>query len=478
MARVHEIAIASETGAFEKGIKSGVIQPLQDAEKALKDLGDTSVGRDIDQDLAVAQRATKELKSETKEAADAIERSFRDSYGKVKRESTEATSKVKAGFGEAKEEAASSGREAAASFGGGFDDAADFVQETLANALSGFGPAGAAAGIALAAILGTALAQAASAQEALTEAREAAADLASTMYENGGELPLQERIDELFSALNRESRANGVLQKLIDDWSDYGTVLEDVEAVAKRTGRPLAELVRALSGSDLSATRAELKRVNDELDSLSDWTPVWDEQYQSLTSYKNELTSVVKTQELAAKSLDAVGQNSKRIDDLANAWTNAGVAAEDYFTKGEDGLTSFDVSGYLTAMEQQIAAADELKRDLVTLPSEIAQEAERLWNEQGVTAADAYVDGYQGADAATQARLRAVAGPQGQAAGRASAEGFVSAANQGLANWRPSAKDVEMRVRVDTRNWDNWNPKAKTAYVNYVVNEGRNHGGL
>lgn len=43
-------------------------------------------GRDIDRDLDAAQRATKNLKAETKDAADAIEDAFRRSYKKAKNE--------------------------------------------------------------------------------------------------------------------------------------------------------------------------------------------------------------------------------------------------------------------------------------------------------------------------------------------------------------------------------------------------------
>ncbi len=104
MARVHQIAVASETGAFEKGIKSGVIQPLEDAEKALKELGDTNVARTSIRDLDAAQRATKNLKAETKGAADAIEDAFRRSFKKAKGDADDAHDKMKHGFREVGEE--------------------------------------------------------------------------------------------------------------------------------------------------------------------------------------------------------------------------------------------------------------------------------------------------------------------------------------------------------------------------------------
>lgn len=387
MARKHEIAIAAETGAFEKGVKSGVVEPLEDAEKALKDLGDVSVGRDIDKDLQVAQRATKELKSETKEAADAIEQAFRQSYKKVKDDSDDATKKMKGGFQEAKEEASSSGREAAASFGGGFDDVADFVQETLANALGGFGPIGAAAGIALAAVIGTALSQAEAAQQKLNDAREAAADLASQMYENGGTLPLQERVEELFTILSREAKPNGQLQSMVDQWTDFGTVLEDLKHTAEQTGRPASELLDALTGSDLEGAREILARVNEELDGMSEWTPVWDEQRQSLEGYRTELETAIATSEQAAEINQMVSESGAA---AAAARAQAEEEAADRIKAASDSVVeeqlggydrmrtaayekataddaAFDVGKWLTYVEESRVAADTYRENLQTM---------------------------------------------------------------------------------------------------------------
>jgi hypothetical protein len=453
-----DISIAADTRSAMSAITKGLIDPLEDASEALELLGrdGKGAGDDLEKGMRDAQRETKEAKSEIRDLRDEVQKA-----GKAARQIGDDS---KAGFSDFKDEASSSGREAAASFGGGFEDVADFAQETLANALGGFGPLGAAAGVALAAVLGTALSSAAAAQEKLTAAREAAGELASTLYENGGTIPMQDRIDELFAVLSRESKPNGQLQSMVDQWADFGSVMDDIRGVAEKTGRPVDELIRALSGDDLDSTRENLARVNDELDRLSDWTPVWDEQYQSLTGYKTELEATIKSQEMASDLVNSADfLKTKRVEDLTQAWNDAGVAASNYFKEGEDGATTFDVGAYIADWEAQIARADEVKADLLTLPASIREEAERQWATGGVAAADAYVDAYQAADGDTKARLEAIAGPQGQAAGRAAAAGFVSAADAGTKAWKPS--DLLVRIGVDDSAVRNWRPPMKAPIV-------------
>lgn len=454
MARKHEIAIASETGAFEKGIKSGVVEPLEDAEKALKDLGDVSVGRDIDKDLDAAQRATKNLKDETKDTADAIEKSFRQSYKKIKDDSDDTTTAMKGGMQEFKEEANSTARESAASFDGTAESIADVFQEVAANAFAGFGPAGAAAGLAVAAIVGTALASAEAAQEKLNETRERAVDLATELYDNDGVLPLTDRVQELFTVLGREARTGTQLQSMIDQWADFGTVLEQVEKASGLIGQPLSKMKEALSGPDIKLTRDTLAEITEQFDGLAEFTPVWAPEYQALSAAKTELEGVVQQFELAEKLNTPEVLNAKRVDDLAQAWANAGVKVEDYFSKGEDGATTFDVGKYIADMEAQVATANEVKADILTVPPSIAAEAERIWTEQGVDAADAYVDGYQSADAGTKAKLEGLAGAQGQAAGSRAAKGFVEAANAGVNTFKPPVFDVAIRPWFDQAAMD------------------------
>lgn len=174
MAGGYQVGIASETKAFKQGIESGVIEPLEDAQKELLELGKSRGPEQLERAMKDAQKETKDLKSETERTARAIEQEYRDSYRKMKRDSDDAFDKASEGAEEFKDEAQQSIKETAASFSD-VTDAVDLVQEVAANAFSGFGPAGVAAGAAAAIGIGAAV----SGFEAVSEAEQASRERAS-----------------------------------------------------------------------------------------------------------------------------------------------------------------------------------------------------------------------------------------------------------------------------------------------------------
>ncbi|QEA29708.1 hypothetical protein FGL91_14815 [Microbacterium sp. CBA3102] len=172
MARAHEIAIAADAKQFDQGIRDGVIKPLEKAEDALEDLADAAddAGRDSSRSVERLEDALKDAQRETKDLGDKAG----DAGDKARRGMERAEDGVK----DFKEEAQQSARETAASFDGSFESIADLAQEVAANAFSGFGPAGAAAGIAVAAGLGVAVDQFNKIDEASKEALQSAFDFA------------------------------------------------------------------------------------------------------------------------------------------------------------------------------------------------------------------------------------------------------------------------------------------------------------
>lgn len=418
-----------------------------------------SISVGVEERAAVA--GVKKIGKQVEELGDEFDKMARDgdsSFDKLAKSADQAGKKVKGnltdGLGDVKKEAGQSGREAAASFSGGFDDVADFVQETFANAFGGFGPLGAAAGIAVAAAIGAALAGASDAQAKLEEARQAASDLASELYENGGEFPLQGRIDELFDALSKESGPNGPLQKLIDDFVDFGTVIDDVRDVARQTKLPLQQFMDALQPGDLDKTSELLEIVNDKIKEMRDarggWVPVWDEEYQSLKSVAGQLQVVRDQTQLAIDLNDTVGKSlppdlSEEIEAIGQAWRDAATDASDYITE-QDGVTTFDWSTYLANAEATLAAANDYKKKIVTLPPEIQEEGSRIFAEQGAVAASAYVTAYESASAADQGRFVAAAAANGAAAGEAEGKALADSAYQAAKAREAGWGDLYMRV--------------------------------
>jgi hypothetical protein len=249
---------------------------------------------------------------------------------------------------------------------------------------------------------------------------------------------------------------------------DFGSRIDALDGIAQRTGRSTQNLMNSLSGTDLGQTKDALADVTAELERMkSNPTEAWVWQTGPLEDYKRELEGVVTQYENAGKLNTPEAMNAKRVDDLAAAFSNAGIAAESYFETAEDGAQTFNAEKYIADWESQIAKADEVKADLFSLPASIRAEAERQWAEGGVGAADAYVDAYQAADPSVKARLESIAGPQGQAAGQAAARGFVAKANEGVNTWVPPKMTVS--IGVDDREVRNWTPPMKKALVSYTA---------
>lgn len=185
MAGGYTVGIASETKAFKQGIESGIIEPLEDAQKELLDLGKNRGPEQLEKSMKEAEKATEKLGDETKATARGIEQEFKDAYRKVKQSSSDGLGKAEDGMGDLKEEAQQSAKETAASWDGSLEGIGDLAQEVAANAFSGFGPAGVAGGIAAAAGIAVIIDTINKITEAADEARESAFTMA---YDVGGAL--------------------------------------------------------------------------------------------------------------------------------------------------------------------------------------------------------------------------------------------------------------------------------------------------
>lgn len=227
MGRVHEIGIAADTKAFDQGIRSGVIEPLEDAEKALKELGKSRGPEELERGLKDAQKETEQLADKTKDTAREIDRQYKRAGDDIKKG-------VGDGLKDAKTEAKQSGRESAASFSGEWTDVGDFLQETVANGLSGFGPLGLAAGIAGAAGIGVITETILSQQEAADELK---ARLSSAYQEAAEEgrnyLDTAQIIAEASDLMFNNDRA--------DEW-------KQVQADAKQLGLDTYDVIAANAG--------------------------------------------------------------------------------------------------------------------------------------------------------------------------------------------------------------------------------------
>lgn len=182
-------SIASETTAFDNGIRRGVIEPLEDADKALEDLG-----RAGDREMEQLEDSMSDARRDTERFEDSI-KDVRDSLTRVGRAGKDAGDDVKGGMRrgedgvrEFKDEANSTAKEAAASFDGSAESIADAFQEVTANAFAGFGPAGAVAGTAAAIGIGAAVAGFEKVEEERKASEERIAEWAEAFIEAGAKV--------------------------------------------------------------------------------------------------------------------------------------------------------------------------------------------------------------------------------------------------------------------------------------------------
>jgi len=428
--------------------------------------------------------AVEDLADEVEDLAksgDKVEREFSSNFKAIAKDSDKAGKKVKSnlkeGFDDAAKEAGQSGAEAAQSFTGGFEDVTGALQETLAQAFQGFGPLGAAAGVALAAALGAALAGAADTQEKLAEARERAAELSQTLYENRGRLPMEDAISRVLELLPSERGSGNVLESWVNDWIDLGTNIDAVRSAAAKSGTPVRDLIRGLSGGDLDATARSIEAIQTAIDSI-DVGPMdvsgLGEQSQ-LNALKTQLLQVRDAARLASDASGLVGESLQtadyiaKVDAIGGAWSDAMTDASAYFTVTDEGVTKFEWWKYLEDAEATLAAANRFKRDILGVPPEIRTEAERVFADQGAAAGAAYLHAYETTSTANKSRFVAAAKANATASGKAAGTEYAvqaeAAAKAKAQGYGPMVMPV--KVTVDDRAIREYVPPTKYATIVY-----------
>jgi hypothetical protein len=141
-----EVGIGADAGAFDKGIRSGVIAPVEDAIKALEDLGRSDGPEDLERSLEDAQRETERLADETRETAREIERQYRDAYDSADRSSRTTLDGMSTRSAEVGGELRQNLGETFSSFRGDLEDLPQIAQDTLGG-LAGSGALGGIPGL-------------------------------------------------------------------------------------------------------------------------------------------------------------------------------------------------------------------------------------------------------------------------------------------------------------------------------------------
>lgn len=141
-----EIGIASETKAFKQGIEAGVIAPLEDAVKQLRELGDDRNADKLERALKDAAKQTDKLADETRRASRAIEDDWRKTYAGTRRAADDGLDAMSERSREVGQEVRQNlGEGIANAARGDFEGLADVIGDTIGGATAGIGGLGAAA---------------------------------------------------------------------------------------------------------------------------------------------------------------------------------------------------------------------------------------------------------------------------------------------------------------------------------------------
>lgn len=355
MARAHEIAIGADAKDFDRGIREGVIKPLGDAEEALEDLERAAKSADLDQEIEKAQKSTNKFEAEIDDANDSLRklgRSARDAGDDTKRGMKGAEDGVK----EMGDEAQSTAKEAAASFDGSAESILDAFQEVAANAFAGFGPAGALAGLAIAAGVGIAVGKFQEAEEAAEELRQKSIEYADDAREAGvstdvwvtSAARIVERIKELEETKSTDFRwfweeDPSKLEKWTEALEVMGRGADEVDTVLKASNDTLQDYTNSLKDSQ--------DALKDEIDLRRETVDVTNEAEVAKTD------ALVKEYEAHQEVLDQLAEET-------------GLRAEAKDSSERQSAAGIDAAAALAQAEEEkaerIASAEQVVQDSVT----------------------------------------------------------------------------------------------------------------
>ena len=376
------------------------LRGTKDLEKELDDVADSldDLARNGDDATEKLERSFKDLARETRKAGD-------DMGDGIKK----GTDKASDGVNEFRDEANSTAREAAASFDGSAASIVDAFQEVAANAFAGFGPAGAIAGLALAAGIGIGVKGFEDNEAAAERLRERVGELTDQFIESGkiGKVSLDGYID--------------AIKELAAQTDEAQVSLADVSTAAGDNIASLQDMAEALGGvSDnyqdvIDEQKTRLDLLDLEIAKQSPKTKADQEQLEALREQRDALAEVsealrvegeaqIQAAEAAAAAneigLPALEARAAMVETVNAAYDDTAASATDYLNQ-ETGL--FDVSAYLAAMQEREQALKDYQATLAT--SGLSESAKAFLNEQGYEAAALMLEGYASADDQTKQEL-------------------------------------------------------------------------
>ena len=368
MAKPISISMIADASDVAKGIKKGATDPLEELQSKFSDTA--RKGEESGKSIVDAYRDTKPATDKAAQAVEKLEdkldearktsqklgnterdvKGLGDELDKASKSADKmgdagkgigdgikrGTDRAEEGLSEFKDEANSTAKEAAASFDGSAESIGDIFQELAANAFAGFGPAGAIAGIAVAAGLGVAITAAQDTADAVNEAGEEVGQLAGSIIDAGGQLSRS----DLLGIVQDWALEVGDSREMWEVWQESATLnLDKAQDAAKDTGLALGDMLQAMAGTDADASDAALKALRDRLadldQQLDDSAGSWDHmlgifgERQNIENARKETADYIKTIEESTDKTSAAQLAADAYSDSMEGEAAAAAVAEE-----------------------------------------------------------------------------------------------------------------------------------------------------
>lgn len=321
-----------------------VSDALDDVARDSRDTGD-DLGTSLDGAAREAEDAAARLERSFRDSLDAVRTESADAGSAVGRDMDEGTREASEGLSQMGEEGAANAREVAASFDGSASSIADGFQGLAAEALGGFGPLGAAAGVAIAAGMGLAMASIEKAKEEAQETAEAIAEIAAEMIDLGTADRGPEQVQEALAAAASEAE-DGTIK--MQEWADS----------AKDAGIEFADYAAAMAGDSAAAGRS-LDEITQKLDAERAAQRTLSEEISAIGSARGD-EGRVKSAQIAEhqKLIDKLDDERRNILDATGVVDEASEVY-DLYTEAVDGSSAATIAATEAAEASAEAAAEQ-----------------------------------------------------------------------------------------------------------------------
>lgn len=396
------IGVASDTKQFTSGIKSGVLEPLEDVAESLEDVakaGEKGGDKLVDA-LKDSQRETEKNEKAYRDMASTIQRTTKATSSGFEISTREQTHLRKEAIKEIGNEAKQNASETFSSFDGSAQSFVDGIQGTLGGLVSSLGPIGLAAGAAGALGIGLINGALQNGDTKTQEFKAEVAELSKAIIDAGNEGGPS--IDALVSKI--EDLATGT----DDAGKGFRKALKDIKAI----GGSSKDVAKALAGDPAALAAAtkqvhkytdELRKNQEQITDVSQQAAVFSSKgLKAALELEKQLDTQTEKQKEAAKGSRAYAESGAAdaaahaaavgaaVESIQSSLHDAGAAWEDY---NADGTTTLDE--YNAHIEATIAATGKYVENVKTVSKTVTGDALRYIESLGQDAApilQAFVD--------------------------------------------------------------------------------------